>query len=126
MDYLTRYADRFVAVHLKDRTADRQMTEVGRGVIDFPAILRAALTVVKFAPGDAVFREGEAGDALYIILTGSASVRLKRRALGGGDQGELRLVTFSAGTVFGEMALRLKTCKVSLAASPKGVKIDEV
>lgn len=69
------------------------------------AQVRAALTRAAFAPGDTVFAEGDAGDALYIILRGSASVRLRRRVIGNSDQAYLRLITFSAGTVFGEMAL---------------------
>ena len=69
------------------------------------ALVRSALTRATFAPGDTVFAEGDAGDALYIILRGSASVRLKRRIIGNSDQAYLRLITFSAGTVFGEMAL---------------------
>ena len=62
--------------------------------------LRNALSRKDFAKGEVVFAQNEPGDALYIILRGSASVRLH------GERGrERRLVTFSAGTVFGEMAL---------------------
>jgi anti-anti-sigma factor len=79
-------------------------------------LLREALTRVVFQAGDTVFAEGDQGDALYIIVHGSASVRLMRQApapskrppgpLGDSrDARDLRLVTFSAGTVFGEMAL---------------------
>ncbi len=53
----------------------------------------------EFAAGSTVFRQGDEGDALYVILKGSASVRMNLPA------GERRLVTFSPGTVFGEMAL---------------------
>ena len=69
--------------------------------------LREALVRVQFAPQETVFSEGAGGDALYIIIRGSASVRLKRRAAQSdpGSPDDLRLVTFSAGTVFGEMAL---------------------
>lgn len=79
--------------------------------------LAAALARVEFAAGEVVFRQGDPGDALYIILRGSASVRLQRGALpvpgedaaqgpaAAGPARDLRLVTFSAGTVFGEMAL---------------------
>ena len=69
-----------------------------------------------FQAGDTVFAEGDQGDALYIIVHGSASVRLMRQAPAQSkrppgqpgdsrDARDLRLVTFSAGTVFGEMAL---------------------
>jgi CRP-like cAMP-binding protein len=53
----------------------------------------------EFAAGATIFREGDEGDALYLILRGSASVRMKL------PTGDRRLVTFSPGTMFGEMAL---------------------
>lgn len=67
--------------------------------------LQKVLTRCEFAGGDAVFSEGDAGDALYIIVRGSASVRLQRDATSSARGGDRRLVTFSAGTIFGEMAL---------------------
>jgi CRP-like cAMP-binding protein len=48
-----------------------------------------------------VFGEGAEGDALYIISQGAASVRLHLDA----EESDIRLITFSAGTLFGEMAL---------------------
>jgi anti-anti-sigma factor len=62
----------------------------------------------EYAPGEVVFREGGAGEELYIIVAGSASVKLRISGEGGhgGEPGrEQRLITFAAGTVFGEMAL---------------------
>jgi CRP-like cAMP-binding protein len=69
---------------------------------------RALLRRREYAPGEVVFREGGVGDELYIIVAGSASVKLEfaDTAEPGAAQGrEQRLVTFAAGTVFGEMAL---------------------
>ena len=60
----------------------------------------AALQRCEYRAGEAVFRQGDEGDALYIIARGSASVRLESR--GALDR---RLMTFSQGTFFGEMAL---------------------
>jgi sulfate permease, SulP family len=54
----------------------------------------------SYAAGDIVFREGDPGHDMFIIVRGSASVRLRER--GGG---EIRLVTFDPGTVFGELAI---------------------
>jgi len=64
------------------------------------AALRAALVRREYAASHTVFRQGEDGDALYVIARGSASVWL--RSPEGGDR---RLMTFSQGTFFGEMAL---------------------
>ena len=61
---------------------------------------RALLQRRTYAPGESVFREGGEGDELFVIARGSASVKLAA----GGEQ-EQRLVTFAAGTAFGEMAL---------------------
>jgi len=54
-----------------------------------------------FSAGEVVFHEGDEGRELFLIASGSASVKLR---LAG--EGRLnRLATFSAGTVFGELAL---------------------
>ena len=57
--------------------------------------LRAALARREFPADQDVFRRGDDGDALYVIASGSASAWL----------GDTRLMTFSRGTFFGEMAL---------------------
>jgi anti-anti-sigma factor len=67
--------------------------------LDHPA-LRAALVRREYRVGEAVFRQGEQGNALYVIAQGSASVWLQDARAG-----ERRLMTFSQGTFFGEMAL---------------------
>jgi MFS superfamily sulfate permease-like transporter len=63
-------------------------------------LLRSLLVRRQYGPGEVVFREGAAGDELYVIASGSASVKVELAATG-----EQRLVSFGAGTVFGEMAL---------------------
>jgi anti-anti-sigma factor len=62
-------------------------------------VFRATLERREYASGKTIFEQGEDGDALYILLSGSASVRMHL------NTGDVRLVTFSPGTVFGEMAL---------------------
>ena len=64
------------------------------------AALREALVRREYFTGDIVFRQGENGDALYLIARGSASVWLRSP-----EFGNRRLITFSQGTFFGEMAL---------------------
>ena len=67
---------------------------------------RALLQRREYAAGEILFREGAAGDELYIIVSGSASAKLTV-AGSGQEKGarEQRLVSFAAGTPFGEMAL---------------------
>ena len=57
--------------------------------------LREALVRREYPPGTAVFERGDEGNALYLIASGSASAWLR----------DTRLLTFSRGTFFGEMAL---------------------
>jgi MFS superfamily sulfate permease-like transporter len=65
------------------------------------AAMKRVLERRTYHKGDFVFREGESGDELYVIAQGSASVHLKLS----GSEREARLITFSPGTVFGELAL---------------------
>jgi sulfate permease, SulP family len=64
-------------------------------------VLKAKLRRQTFGKGDHVFTEGAESKELYIIAHGSASVKIRLA----GTEREARLVTFAAGTVFGEIAL---------------------
>jgi sulfate permease, SulP family len=69
-----------------------------------PAELATATRALEkrtYREGEFVFREGDTSDELYIIARGSASVRLRLADA----HREARLITFSPGTVFGELAL---------------------
>jgi SulP family sulfate permease len=61
--------------------------------------LRAALEPVAWPAGHVIFRRGDPGSSLYLVTSGRASVHLQH------DDGDIRLVTFAAGAVFGELAL---------------------
>lgn len=53
----------------------------------------------ELAPSEVLFREGDAGDAFYIILSGSVEVYAEKI--------DKHLVTLNAGAFFGELALLL-------------------
>ena len=63
-------------------------------------LLARVSTEEVHASGDVVFRQGEPGDKLYLILEGR--VRISRTVPG---MGEEALAILNAGDVFGEMAL---------------------
>lgn len=65
------------------------------------AVVTRSLSRRSYREGERVFREGDSGNELYIIAKGSASVWLRLAGTGRAA----RLITFSPGTVFGEMAL---------------------
>ena len=59
--------------------------------------LRAALQARTLGPGERLFAQGDAGDALYLLCSGSVSVVDRARAQ--------RFVSFSPGMCFGETAV---------------------
>lgn len=65
------------------------------------ALMKTALVRRTWKQGEVVFREGDAGDELFLIAQGAASVRIHVP----GENRSVRLVTFSPGTLFGELAL---------------------
>jgi MFS superfamily sulfate permease-like transporter len=67
--------------------------------IDQIARLRGWLEPVAWPAGHVIFRHGDPGSSLYIVTRGRASVHLQH------DDGGIRLVTFAAGAIFGELAL---------------------
>lgn len=65
------------------------------------AVLGAALQRLELSHGEAVFREGDAGDRIYLIARGSVSIKLQLT----GESRARRLATFVPGVFFGEMAI---------------------
>jgi CRP-like cAMP-binding protein len=89
----------------RDTEHTRRVTILGRTPV-FAGLSRrllARLAVQLFekayAPGEAVFSEGDPGKGLFIVLDGE--IEVVRDA----GQGPQRIVTFGPGTAFGELAL---------------------
>lgn len=61
--------------------------------------LRRWLEPVAWSAGEVIFRGGDPGSALYLVTRGRASIHIRH------DDGDIRLITFAAGAVFGELAL---------------------
>src|SRR6185369_1506600 len=63
------------------------------------ARLAVQLFEKAYAPGETVFREGDPGKGLFIVLDGEVEI-IRETA-----QGDQRLATYAPGTAFGELAL---------------------
>lgn len=63
--------------------------------------IQSVLEPREWPRGSVAFNEGDAGDDLFLIVKGNASVRMHMP----GQGRSMRLVTFSPGTIFGELAL---------------------
>ena len=61
--------------------------------------LRSRLEPMSWPAGHVVFRSGDLGSTLYLIIRGRASVHIVH------GEGDIRLVTFASGAVVGELAL---------------------
>ena len=61
------------------------------------------IMLCRYKPGETVFRQGDPGDAFYIIMDGSVSVRLKKMIFL-----TKTVATLGPGAFFGEMALLSK------------------
>ncbi len=85
------------------RELARHELDLCRGLTpDESALVQDSLVLATYQDREAVFTEGEPGDALYVIARGSASVRLHAGEHPGPG---IRLMSFSVGTLFGEMAI---------------------
>ncbi|WP_166829220.1 FAD-dependent oxidoreductase [Thalassoroseus pseudoceratinae] len=63
-----------------------------------------AISKVHFEPGETVFRQGDLGDSLYIILEGEAEVLVEKPGTNGEPTQEV-VAKLTPGEYFGEMAL---------------------
>jgi sulfate permease, SulP family len=63
--------------------------------------LRSVLKLHEFKAGEAICREGDPGDKMWLLVKGSVSVRLDVAD----DRKSRRIASLTRGTVFGEMAL---------------------
>jgi serine phosphatase RsbU (regulator of sigma subunit) len=73
------------------------LSDLPRNELDY---LAASLQVVNLEPGEVLFREGEPGESLFILLEGQLQVLM---ALGTPD--ERQLAVFGPGEFIGEMSL---------------------
>jgi anti-anti-sigma regulatory factor len=64
------------------------------------AAIAAHLLRTVYPAGSAIFREGDPGADMFIVVKGTASAHIRQD-----DGGDIRLGTFAPGTVFGELAI---------------------
>jgi CRP-like cAMP-binding protein len=60
---------------------------------------------LEYGPGQAVVRQGESGDAFYLVAHGEVAVRVAVEAAGNGKAVEKEVAKLGRGAFFGEMSL---------------------
>jgi len=85
-------------------------------------MLLQASTLVKFQNGDVIVREGDPGDAFYLIKTGEVQVTTQK----GGK--EIVLANLAPGAFFGEVSIitgEPRTATVSAITDGEAVRFDK-
>jgi sulfate permease, SulP family len=83
-----------------------QQTLLGSGLQPDELELLASLMIERrLGKGEAVFRRGEPGDAMYVSLQGQIGIWLPAGVGDGGSGRARRMVSYAPGVVFGEMGL---------------------
>ncbi|MCC6522998.1 MAG: protein kinase [Polyangiaceae bacterium] len=98
---------------------DQRYQRVPELAEDVRRFLRGGLHLPRklFAPGEAIIREGDVGDAAYLIVSGNC------RAFRTVEGTEETLTTMGPGEVFGEMALLLDAPRAASVAAIDGVHV---
>ena len=79
-------------------------------------LFRQEADALKVAPGDVLFREGDTGDKLYVLLDGEMEILL----------GDFVLETARSGTLIGEMALIDDTPRTANAVAKTVCRLAQI
>jgi CRP/FNR family transcriptional regulator, cyclic AMP receptor protein len=79
-------------------------------------LFRQETDIVQLAPGDFLFREGERGDRMYVLLEGEIDIFL----------GDFVLETAGPGSLLGEMALIEDTPRTANAVAKSPAKLAQI
>lgn len=74
--------------------------------------------VKTFEPGQVIFKEGDPGDVLFVIIQGEVEIR--KRTAGSASK---TLIAFHQGDIFGEMALIEKKPRSATAIATKASRV---
>lgn len=90
-------------------------SELGRGEL---TEVEKILTPVSKKAGEMVFSQGDAGDGLYIVSSGSVSVFQQEK-----DETHLKLTEIKTGAFFGEMALLSDSPRTASAVAAEDAEL---
>jgi CRP/FNR family transcriptional regulator, cyclic AMP receptor protein len=79
-------------------------------------LFRQETDMVQLAPGDFLFREGETGDRMYVLLEGEIDIFL----------GDFVFETAGPGSLLGEMALIEDTPRTANAVAKSPAKLAQI
>jgi len=93
-------------MRLDDGTVTLAQALAGSGIDEHELeLLRSMMIERHFPKGEAVFRSGDAGDSMFVLLRGQIGIWLPAARRQGDAPRGRRLISFAPGVVFGEMGL---------------------
>ncbi len=110
-DHALEFAeDRLLASLASTRLDDGSVTLMqalaGSGIEEHEVeLLRSMMIERHFPKGEAVFRSGDAGDSMFVLLRGQIGIWLPAGRQEGAAPAGRRLISFAPGVVFGDMGL---------------------
>lgn len=84
-------------------------------------LLCRRMTRVTFRPREIVFRQGDDGDALYLVFAGVVEVRVGQRVLG--EKVEVTVCELSKGDYFGERSLLSNDARAATVVAKTAVEL---
>jgi SulP family sulfate permease len=114
-----RLLERFAGARIELAEVPLENQEIFQGFdeTDLEAV-RQITSIRTYRQGEVMVHQGDAGRELYVISKGEASVRLRMKETGR----EIRVITFSAGTIFGELALLDATVRAATVRADTEVR----
>jgi len=79
-------------------------------------LFRQEAGALQLAPGDSLFREGDGGDKMYVLLEGEMEILL----------GDFVLETVGPGALIGEMALIDDSSRTASAVAKSACRLAEI
>ncbi len=110
--------------YFRHTTKEKEITTVLKENILFQDLTGRQLKFVskivhlrKYHSSEIIFRQGEAGVGMYIVVSGAVSIKLEdSSAAPGSEKNEIVIVSMSPGDFFGELTLVEESGKRSAAA----------
>ncbi|KAE8888727.1 hypothetical protein PF005_g23763 [Phytophthora fragariae] len=87
-------------------------------------LLCRRMTCVTFHPDETIFRQGDEGDALYIVFSGTVEVRVSQRILG--EVVEVTVCELGKGDYFGERSLLNNDVRAATVLSKSATELVKI
>ena len=82
------------------------------------------MVLLSYHPAEVVFKQGDEGEALFIVFTGTVEVKVSQYVLG--DPVEVTVCELSKGEFFGERALMNDEPRAASVVAKDGVELVQI